>query len=92
VAVDWGDFPDAVGRGDSSLREVTVSSTAGGARAHCRVTVNGVEMTAKEGYLNGPLTLPVGVFGAEDALEFAVEVCFPELPLRPVVESRQVAV
>ncbi|MDZ7702408.1 MAG: DEAD/DEAH box helicase [Halobacteriales archaeon] len=92
VEVDWGGFPEAVSRGDSSLHEVTVATTAGGARSHCRVTVNGVEMTAKEAYLNAPVTLPVGVFGAEDALEFAVEVCFPELPLAPVVESRRVAV
>jgi replicative superfamily II helicase len=92
VEVDWGDFPDAVGRGESTLREVSVASVAGGARAHLRVTVNGVEMTAKEASLNGPVTLPVGVFGTDDALEFAVEVCFPDLPLHTVVETRRVAV
>ncbi|MFB6354807.1 MAG: DEAD/DEAH box helicase [Halobacteriales archaeon] len=92
VAVDWGDFPEAVDRGESAFREVAVSSTAGGARAHCRVTVNGVEMTAKSAYLDGPVTLPVGIFGAEEPLAFDVEVWFPDLPLPPVVETRAVAV
>jgi replicative superfamily II helicase len=90
--IDWGTFPDAIDRGESTLREVTVRTTAGSARTHCRVTVNGVEMTAKEAYLNDPITLPVGVFGAEDDLEFVVEINFPELPLRPIEESRRVVV
>jgi len=97
VEVDWGAFPGSVRRGESALYEVTVSSTGGGARVHCRVTVNGVEMTAKTASLSRPVTLPVAVFGpaADDAdgpLEFAVEAWFPDLPLEPVVESRRVDV
>jgi len=92
VAVDWGAFPDEVGRGERDLCEVTVRSTAGNARAALRVTVNGVEMTAKATYL-GQTTLPVGVFGGDaDELEFAVHVAFPDLPLAPVVRSRTVRV
>ncbi len=92
VEVDWAGFPDRVDRGASELREVTVRSTAGAARAHLRVTVNDVEMTAKESSLAGPVTLPVGVFGTAESLEFAVEVCFPDLPLPPVVETRSLQV
>jgi hypothetical protein len=90
--VAWGAFPDAIQRGENDLREVTVRTTAGSARVGVRVTVNGVEMTATETYLDGELTVPVGVFGTEDGLEFAVEVAFPDLPLAPVSETRAVRV
>jgi len=92
VEVEWGEFPETIPHGENEMCEVTVRSTAGDARAGVRVTVNGVEMTGSETYL-GEETLPVGVFGGDaEELEFAVEVAFPELPLRPVVETRTVAV
>jgi replicative superfamily II helicase len=92
VAVDWGDFPDTIPHGERDMREVIVESTGGDARATLTVTVNGREMTSKSTYL-GETTLPVGVFGGTtDELEFAVRVAFPELPLQPVVHTRQVRV
>ena len=92
IEVEWGAFPDRIGRGERTLREVTVRSTAGSARAGLTVTVNGVEMTAKSSYL-GETTLPVGVFGSDtDTLTIAVRVVFPELPLEPVVRTRTVHV
>jgi len=92
VAVDWGDLPDAIGAGERELHEVTVHNAADGARAGVRVTVNGVEMTGTDAYL-GTTTVPVAVFGGDaDELELAVEVAFPELPVRPVVERRTVSV
>ncbi|MFB6128893.1 MAG: helicase-related protein, partial [Halorhabdus sp.] len=92
VEIDWGAFPESIPRGENELCEVTVQSTAGGARAGVRVTVNGVEMTRTETYL-GEATLPVGVFGGDaDELTFRVEVAFAELPVQPVVETRTVAV
>jgi replicative superfamily II helicase len=92
VGIEWGEFPETIPAGERRLREVTVRSTAGDARAGLAVTVNGVEMTRKGTYL-GETTLPVGVFGGDtDELEFAVHVAFPELPLEPVVRSRTVRV
>ncbi len=92
IDVEWGEFPETIARGENEMCEVSVRNKSGGARAGVRVTVNGVEMTASETYL-GEATLPVGVFGGDaEALQFAVEVAFPELPLRPVVETRTVAV
>ena len=74
------------------MHEITVETTAGDARAGLVVTVNGVEMTAKDTYL-GQTTLPVGVFGGNaDELTFTVSVAFPDLPLPPVVRSRTVRV
>jgi D-aminopeptidase len=49
-------------------------------------------MTATETYLDGEVTVPVGVFGTDDRLEFEIEVAFPDLPLAPVSETRTVAV
>jgi replicative superfamily II helicase len=92
VEIEWGAFPDSIPRGENDLREVTVRTTAGSARAGVRVTVNGVEMTAKEAYLDDALTVPVGVFGTDERLEFAIEVAFADLPLAPVRETRTVAV
>jgi replicative superfamily II helicase len=92
IEVEWGTFPKTIDRGESTLCEVNVASTAGSGRVYCRVTVNGVEMTTKEAYLHDPVSLPIGVFGTEDALEFVVEVTFPDLPLRPVTSRRQVLV
>jgi len=92
VDVDWGAFPERIGRGERAMQEVTVRTTAGNARAALSVTVNDVEMTSKSTYL-GATTLPVGVFGSStDSLEFAVRVVFPDLPLTPVVRTRQVDV
>jgi replicative superfamily II helicase len=92
VVVEWGEFPERVARGDQSLQEVRVRNVGGDARAGLRVTVNGVEMTAKAAYL-GESTLPVGVFGGDpDELAFTVEVAFPELPLQPTVDTRTVRV
>jgi len=92
VAVDWGDFPESIARGEREMHEITVETAAGDARAGLVVTVNGVEMTAKDTYL-GQTTLPVGVFGGNaDELTFTVSVAFPDLPLPPVVRSRTVRV
>jgi replicative superfamily II helicase len=92
VVVEWGDFPDAVARGENAMREVRVRNVGGDARAGIRVTVNGVEMTGKNAYL-GESTVPIGVFGGDaDELTYAVEVAFPELPLRPVVAERTVRI
>ncbi len=92
VDIEWGDFPEIVARGDRLMREVTVRTTAGDARAGVRVTVNGVEMTRKDTYL-GETTVPVAVFGGDaDDLALAVRVTFPDLPLAPVVDTRTVAV
>jgi len=92
VDIDWGGFPETIARGEREMHEVTVETTAGDARAGLIVTVNGVEMTAKNTYL-GKTTLPVGVFGGDaDELEFAVRVAFPDLPLAPTVRSRTVGV
>ena len=92
VTVEWGEFPDTIASGEREMREVTVRTTAGSARAGLRVTVNGVEMTSKATYL-GEATLPVGVFGGSaDQLEFAIHVVFPELRLDPIVDTRTVSV
>ncbi|WP_254536764.1 DEAD/DEAH box helicase [Halomarina litorea] len=92
VAVDWGDFPDAIASGTNDMREVGVRSTTGGARAHVDVTVNGVDMTDRTAFL-GETTVPVGVFGGSvDEMEYTVTVSFPDLPLVPVEESRTVRV
>ena len=94
VEVDWGSFPETIGRGERDFREVEVRTTAGRARAAVRVSVNGVEMSESDGYLDGPIAVPAPVFGPadEDELTFRVEVSFPDLPLEPVVEARRVAV
>lgn len=92
VEVDWGDLPETVGGGERSIHEVTVRTAAGAARAGLRVTVNGVEMTAKDSYL-GATELPVALFGGgADRLELAVRVAFPDLPLPPSVHTRVVTV
>ena len=91
VVVEWGEFPDSIARGENEMCEVTVRSTAGSAAAGIRVTVNGVEMNQSRSYL-GTTTVPVGVFGADENLEYTVEVTFPELPLAPVRASRSVSV
>ncbi|MFW6265462.1 MAG: DEAD/DEAH box helicase [Halanaeroarchaeum sp.] len=93
IAVDWGEFPEAIDRGDNDMREVTVTNVGAGARVGVTVTVNGVEMTREETYLADETTVPVGVFGAtDDRLTYTVSVTFPTLPLRPVREERVVAV
>ncbi|GGN11929.1 DEAD/DEAH box helicase [Halarchaeum nitratireducens] len=98
LSIDWGDFPDAVARGENDMREVTVRNDGGPARVVCRVTATRdgaagetVEMTSTTTYLDGATTLPVGVFGADDdALVYAVEVVFPESVLDTVREARLV--
>ncbi|AKH98494.1 DEAD/DEAH box helicase [Halanaeroarchaeum sulfurireducens] len=93
IHVEWGDFPEAIDRGDNELCEVTVRNAGAGARVGVRVTVNGVEMTADGTYLSDEMTVPVGVFGAEDdRLTYTVTVTFPRAPLRPVREERVVVV
>jgi replicative superfamily II helicase len=94
VAIDWGEFPASIARGDNDMREVTVRTHAGAARAGIVVTVNGVEMTTEETYLSDAVAVPVGVFGApdEDELAFRVRIAFPELPLEPVADERTVRV
>ena len=92
VTVEWGSFPETIAHGDREMHEVLVRTTAGDARAGLRVTLNDVEMTSKATYL-GQTTLPVGVFGGTtEQLEFTVHVLFPELPLRPITDSRTVTV
>jgi len=93
LAVEWGDFPGTVARGETDFREVTVRNAGGGARVAVRVTVNGVEMTTRESYVTDALDVPVGVFGADaDELDIRVEVTTPGLPLRPTTAGRRVAV
>jgi len=93
VSVEWGSFPDAVARGDSEMREVTVRNDGGGARVGVRATVNGVEMSRTTTYLSDATAVPVGVFGADDdELAFEVEVTFPDLPLLPERDARTVRV
>ncbi|MFB6113466.1 MAG: DEAD/DEAH box helicase [Halodesulfurarchaeum sp.] len=93
VSVEWGAFPDTITTGENDLREVSITNDGGGARVGLRVTVNGVEMTRSTRYLNGETTVPVGVFGADDdELTYSITVTFPELPLRPVSETRTVRV
>ncbi|MFB6085742.1 MAG: DEAD/DEAH box helicase [Halodesulfurarchaeum sp.] len=93
VEIDWGDFPDSVPAGENDMQEVTVRTEGGGARLGVRVTVNGVEMTRSVRYVTDAETVPVGVFGADsDELTYAIEVTFPDHPLRPVIETRAVAV
>ena len=92
ITVDWGAFPDSIARGENEMREISVSTTDGSATTGIRVTVNGVEMNEKRCYLSDTTTVPVGVFGAAEDLEFTVEVTFPDLPLPPVRASRSVTV
>jgi len=92
VDIEWDPLPETVAPGDRELREVTVRSSAGSARAGVRVTVNGHEMTEKDCYL-GTTTVPVALFGGDvEQLTIAVEVVFPDLPLAPVTETRTVTV
>jgi hypothetical protein len=93
VTVDWGDFPDGIAVGENEMCEVVVRNDGGGAAVGVRVTVNGVEMTERTGYLDDAIRAPVGVFGADaDALEFEVAVSFSDLPLPPVTDTRTVRV
>ncbi|MFC5971269.1 DEAD/DEAH box helicase [Halomarina salina] len=92
IEVEWGEFPERIGRGKNDMRELRVRSAAGGARASVAVTVNGVEMADTTAYL-GETTVPAAVFGGSaDEMTFEVCVAFPDLPLPPVSESRTVRV
>ncbi|WP_267641661.1 DEAD/DEAH box helicase [Haloarchaeobius amylolyticus] len=93
ISVEWGDFPSTIGRGENDMCEVTVRNDGGSGSAGVRVTVNGVEMSATETYLDGETSVPVGVFGAtDDELTYEVSVAFSNLPLVPVTETRTVRV
>ncbi|GAB3682822.1 DEAD/DEAH box helicase [Salinarchaeum chitinilyticum] len=93
IEIEWGDLPDSIAAGDRDFCEATVHNRGGGAQAGIRVTVNGVEMTADETYLNDAKIVPIACFGADaDELELCVEVVFPELPLDPITEIRTVSV
>ncbi|SDL88105.1 Replicative superfamily II helicase [Halogranum gelatinilyticum] len=92
IEVEWGDFPTSITLGDNEMCDVSVRNVGGAARAGIRVTVNDVEMSQSSTYLSDVTTVPVGVFGAKDELEFTVEVTFPDLPLMPYRESRTVDV
>ena len=94
IEVEWGAFPDTIAVGENDLREVAVRNVGGGAHVGLRVTVNDVEMSTEETYLDGETTVPVGVFGTPtaDELSFDVEVTFPDLPLMPVRASRTVRI
>ncbi|WP_440007046.1 DEAD/DEAH box helicase [Halomicrococcus sp. SG-WS-1] len=93
VDIEWGAFPDDIARGENAMQEVTVRNRGGGAQAAIDVTVNGVEMTDRTTYLDGPESVPVGVFGGSaEEMEFVVRVAFPDLPLVPVTDSRTVRV
>ncbi len=92
ITVDWGAFPETIARGENEQCEVTVRSTAGSAAVGIRVTVNDVEMIETRCFLSGSTTVPVGVFGADEPLEYTVEATFPDLPLSPVRASRSVTV
>jgi replicative superfamily II helicase len=95
VSFGWGDFPDEIPQGENEICEVCVSNAGDGAVAHLVASVEGREMTGTRCYL-GERSLPLGVFGADPAehetLTYTVTVTFPELPLRPVSESRTVRV
>jgi len=92
ISIDWGAFPETIARGENELCEITVSTTAGNATIGIRVTVNSVEMNENRCFLSGSTTVPVGVFGASEDLEYTVEITFPDLPLSPVRASRSVTV
>ena len=94
IAVEWGQFPDTITRGDNTIQQVSIENLGGGARAGIRVTVNGVEMSEKTLYLDGETTVPVGVFGSPEtaSLEFVIEIVFPDFPVMPVRASQTVSV
>ncbi len=92
VTVDWDGVPESIPREERAMHDVTVSSTAGGARVGIALLVNGVEMTTTTTYL-GQATVPLGVFGAPvESLEFCVRITFPALPLDPLERTRTVRV
>ncbi|MFB6111290.1 MAG: DEAD/DEAH box helicase [Halobacteriaceae archaeon] len=93
VSIDWGSFPDRIGTGERDFREVEVSTMGDGGRVGIRVTVDDVEMTRRETYLDGTTTIPVGVFGAAaGSLTYEVSVALAEEPIAPLVEQRTVTV
>jgi replicative superfamily II helicase len=93
ISIDWGDFPETIQTGARDFREVSIRAAGGGGRVGVRVTVNGVEMTTRETYLDGESTVPVGVFGADDdALTYTVTVCLADHPIPATESSRTVRV
>ena len=94
ASVEWGSFPDRIAVGDNDVREVTVRNEGGPARAGVRVTANDTEMHEKTLYFDGETTVPVAVFGSPQAetVSYAVEVVYPDLPLRPQRDSRTVGI
>lgn len=93
INVRWGSLPNQIARGTNELCEVTIRNLGGGAYVGIRITVNEVEMTSTETYLDDTITVPVGVFGADtETLEFMIEITFPAEPLHPVRAQRAVSV
>ncbi len=92
LALEWSDFPSSVGVNESTMAEVTVRAVTGAAKVGIRVLVNGVEMSSKVTYLTEEISIPVGVFGAEDPLRFEVDVTFPRLPVPGVHAEHEVRV
>lgn len=92
LTLDWGDFPSSIAADESRMAEVTVRAVSGTAKVGIRVLVNGIEMSSKMTYLTQDITIPIGVFGAEDPLRFEVDVTFPRLPLPGVQEMHEVRV
>lgn len=92
ITLDWGDFPSSIAANENTMAAVTVRAVSGAAKVGIRVCVNGVEMSSKVTYLRDEISIPVGVFGAEDPLRFEVAVTFPRLPLPGVRESHEVRV
>ncbi|PSQ44892.1 DEAD/DEAH box helicase [Halobacteriales archaeon SW_7_68_16] len=91
IDIDWTDLPDAVRRGETEVREVVVRNDGGPARAHAALSVNGVEMSEKTGYLDDRTALTAAVHGAdEDRLTYTVRIVFPELPVTPVEATHAV--
>jgi replicative superfamily II helicase len=93
INVRWESLPNQIARGTNELCEVTIRNLGGGAYVGIRITVNEVEMTSTETYLDDTITVPVGVFGADtETLEFMIEITFPAEPLHPVRAQRAVSV
>lgn len=93
IRIEWGEFPETISRGERDFREVTVRAAGGGGRLGIMVSVNGVEMTSRETYIESETSVPVGVFGAaDDRLTYRIRVSLANLPIPPTVETRTVEV
>jgi Sec63 Brl domain. len=93
IDVRWESLPDEITRGANEICEVTIRNVGGSGYVGIRITVNNIEMTATETYLDNTTTVPVGVFGADtEKLKFTIEITFPAEPLHPVRAQRAVSV